>query len=264
MKKDSINDNIIDFNEFVNSDNELSEAMLQAYLEAVDMEIPDLWSKIETGYDREVTEINNEKKSNKKRNKKMIMFIAAVLLITLIVVPVAFLGGDRNTKSDRNVIEEADISYDAMEDACEESACEEAATEAQMAEDIYVESDMDMTEAAAEESEADASSDETPAEGYVGNTNSGGEENVQTLEEVLIEYYDGEYYVYICNSNISLEEGTKIHITNKAVVENIIEENHINIELEYVDVTVKNLKRIEDADKDYTYTGEITDINISK
>ena len=48
MKKD--NDNIT----------ELSDEMIQAYLDAADMDTPDLWSRIEDGFDREYADMQNE------------------------------------------------------------------------------------------------------------------------------------------------------------------------------------------------------------
>lgn len=53
----NVDDSVINFSEYINPENELSEEMLQAYLDATDMETPDLWNRIDEGYALELQQI---------------------------------------------------------------------------------------------------------------------------------------------------------------------------------------------------------------
>ena len=69
--------NIIDLNEYKNSQEDIEamaldipDELIDAYLNEVEINTPDLWSKIETGYEKELKLIDSE---NKARRKKVVL-----------------------------------------------------------------------------------------------------------------------------------------------------------------------------------------------
>ena len=86
----------------------IPDEILEAYMKEVENDTPDLWSKIEAGYEKELMSIDNERKL---RKKKTIGIIAAAALITLIAVPVAVLS-NRGTKGDDITSYKDDAAYD--------------------------------------------------------------------------------------------------------------------------------------------------------
>ena len=279
MKKDNkitenTYNNMVDFNQYVNPDNELSEEMLQAYLEAADMETPDLWSRIDAGFDSEVTQINNEKKLNKKRNKKFITFIAAAVLITLIALPIAMLGGRSNEKDMvTEGIKDEDIAFEeeaesaaADMDVTEASFEENAAMDEVPAEDaeesdneasIITDSAENAVESApSEELEEDADEEITEPEG-----------TVRAYKAFLFRDLDG-YCVYISHDELTFffEEGDYILIKNHDEFEQMMEETNIEIDGatgfdEFVDVVFENVEPCYDDDY-YDYQADVVSISV--
>lgn len=97
-------DNTTDLNEYKNnmSDEEsveLPKELLEAYIKNVDDATPDLWNRIEAGFDDEIKNIGSTP-HNKNKWKKY-MGIAAAMLVVAIAVPVALnIGGMGSKKSD--------------------------------------------------------------------------------------------------------------------------------------------------------------------
>lgn len=280
MKKDNkitenTYNNMVDFNQYVNPDNELSEEMLQAYLEAADMETPDLWSRIDDGFDSEVTQINNEKKLNKKRNKKFITFIAAAVLLTLIALPIAMLGG-RNNEKDMVTegIKHEDIAFDAE---AESAAADMDATEAS-----FEENEAAMEEAVAEDAEesdneasiitdsAENAVESAPAEesdGNVGEEITKPEGTVRAYKAFLFRDSEG-YCVYISHDELTFffEEGDYILIKNHDEFEQMMEETNIEMDgtsfyEEFVDVVFENVEPCYDDDY-YDYQADVVSISV--
>lgn len=115
MKKN----NITEFDEYKSNnfnmpDNpeieELSDEMIDAYLNAIDLETPDLWNRIEVGFEKEYSQMLSETNTNviefsnntavkkRKASRRYMGLVAAVILITIIAIPIMNLGG--RTKSD--------------------------------------------------------------------------------------------------------------------------------------------------------------------
>ena len=279
MKKDNkitenTYNNMVDFNQYVNPDNELSEEMLQAYLDATDMETPDLWSRIDAGFDSEVTQINNEKKLNKKRNKKFITFIAAAVLLTLIALPIAMLGGRSNEKDmvtegikDEDIAFEAEAESAAADmDATEASFEENAAMDEVPAEDaeesdneasIITDSAENAVESApSEELEEDADEEITEPEG-----------EVRAYKAFLFRDSDG-YYVCISYDELTFffEEGDYVLIKNHDEFEQMMEETNIEIYGatgfdEFVDVVFENVEPCYEDDY-YDYQADVVSISV--
>ena len=92
---------------------DIPDEVLEAYIKEVENSTPDLWSKIEIGYEKELMSIDNERKL---RKKKTIGIIAAAALITLIAVPVAILSNfnSKENKSDSSIISTVSDKDDAV------------------------------------------------------------------------------------------------------------------------------------------------------
>jgi len=266
---------MVDFNQYVNPDNELSEEMLQAYLDATDMETPDLWSRIDAGFDSEVTQINNEKKLNKKRNKKFITFIAAAVLLTLIALPIAMLGGRSNEKDMvTEGIKDEDIAFEAE--------AESAAADMDVTEASFEENEAAMEEAVAEDAEesdneasiitdsAENAVESAPAEesdGNVGEEITKPEGTVRAYKAFLFRDSDG-YYVCISYDELTFffEEGDYVLIKNHDEFEQMMEETNIKIDGstgfdEFVDVVFENVEPCYDDDY-YDYQADVVSISV--
>ena len=116
------NNNIYDIND-IHNEEELTDEMLQAYLDNVDVETPDLWERIEAGFDVEIENSADLEESSKKnhndggrRGLRRYAGIAAAIVVCAIVIPVAMLSSNnKNTKND-NVAYDSDIT-EAQESA---------------------------------------------------------------------------------------------------------------------------------------------------
>lgn len=280
MKKDNkitenTYNNMVDFNQYINPDNELSEEILQAYLNATDIETPDLWSRIDAGFDSEVTQINNEKKLNKKRNKKFITFIAAAFLITLIAIPIVMLGGRSNEKDMvTEGIKSEDIAFETMEEEsvaateyAEESAEEnEAAMEEAPVEDMQ-ESD---NETVMSTDDVENSVESAPTDVADGNADEGitePEGTVRAYKAFLFREPEG-YCVYISHDELTFffEEGDYVLIKNHDEFERMMEETNIEIDGstgfdEFVDVVFENVEPYYDDDY-YDYQADVVSISV--
>lgn len=261
MKKDNkitenTYNNMVDFNQYVNPDNELSEEMLQAYLDATDMETPDLWSRIDAGFDSEVTQINNEKKLNKKRNKKFITFIAAAVLLTLIALPIAMLGGRSNEKDMvTEGIKDEDIAF---EEEAESAAADMDVTEASFEENEVVTDEVceSVESAPSEELEEDADEAITEPEG-----------EVRAYKASLCRDSNG-YCIIISQEQNSFffEEEDKVLIKNHDELEEMLEESNIQIVgntffEEFVDVVFENVEPCYEDDY-YDYQADVVSISV--
>ena len=129
--------NTIDLNEYKNSQEDIEamaldipDELIDAYLNEVEINTPDLWSKIETGYEKELKLIDSE---NKTRRKKVIGFIAAAVVIVVIAIPVAIfnVANKKESKSDGTTeVKELSFDYEETDNADESYVEAEATTEA--------------------------------------------------------------------------------------------------------------------------------------
>lgn len=113
---------------------ELSEEMLEAYLNVTDEQIPDLWDRIETGYEKEIEQLGIKTESDnvidiksraKTLRRKYFSLAAAALFIIVIAIPVSSMM-KQNKKSDtKNKAD--DFAYDTLDGAdgvMTEAACD--------------------------------------------------------------------------------------------------------------------------------------------
>lgn len=115
------NNNIYDIND-IHNEEELTDEMLQAYLDNVDIETPDLWERIEAGFDAEIENSADAKKNSTKGNTggrqelRRYAGLVAAIVVCAIVIPVAMLNSNnKNTKND-NAAYDSDIT-EAQESA---------------------------------------------------------------------------------------------------------------------------------------------------
>lgn len=115
------NNNIYDIND-IHNEEELTDEMLQAYLDNVDVETPDLWERIEAGFDVEIENSADAKKNRTNGNTggrqglRRYAGLVAAIVVCAIVIPVAMLSSNnKNTKNDN-------VAYDSDITAAQESA----------------------------------------------------------------------------------------------------------------------------------------------
>lgn len=113
--------NIYDIND-IHNEEELTDEMLQAYLDNVDVETPDLWERIEAGFDVEIENSADAKKNRTNGNTggrqglRRYAGLVAAIVVCAIVIPVAMLSSNnKNTKNDN-------VAYDSDITAAQESA----------------------------------------------------------------------------------------------------------------------------------------------
>ncbi len=212
-----MSDKIVDLTEYKNNQEDIEamaldipDELLESYLNEVELDTPDLWSRIESGYEKEIKLIDGEKKAVKK---KMIGLIAAAVLIVVIAIPVAIfnVAGKKDSKSDdgKELREYSSDTKDTYEDDAE--ATEEAnymdveeATEAEYCDDVEsdsvaydtTEQSYDQSELNGMENKDDGKSDNYSMQGDTSNVNasSKADDNSFAKEIVFndITYVDAE------------------------------------------------------------------------
>lgn len=120
----------------------VSDELLNSYLTAVGNDTPDLWGRIEAGFEAEAKDVIRERKRKSARAWKTLGYVAAAVLITIIAIPVMKLGMGGEKSEDTTMMTESATaeSYEEMSDS--------VAMEA-LAEDIVesgVENESAMTE----------------------------------------------------------------------------------------------------------------------
>ena len=95
------------------------DRFIEAYLNRIDAEAPDLWDRIEAGLDREAKDVEEkQKKTSKVKYVIPILAIAAVLLTAVIVTPL--LSDSKRHSKEINAGRTTDVSNDGL-DAAENS-----------------------------------------------------------------------------------------------------------------------------------------------
>ena len=95
------------------------DRIIDAYLNRIDAEAPDLWDRIEAGLDREAKDVEEkQKKTSKVKYVIPVLAIAAVLLTAVIVTPL--LSDSKRHSKEINAGRTTDVSNDGL-DAAENS-----------------------------------------------------------------------------------------------------------------------------------------------
>ena len=142
------------------------------YKNAICLEVPDLWSRIEAGIDEyESSKVKEEKKVIKFDHKKVIAYAgrfsaAAVCLLLAMGAFKLVSGGDKAANmatSEAPMMSDSAATYTAADECCEPAAAEEYKTDSDMEAEQSFDSSYSMSDAASEaatESEA-VNADET-------------------------------------------------------------------------------------------------------
>lgn len=143
------NNNITDLNEYKNQNlqaevvEEFSDEMVQAYIDAAGMDTPDLWNKIDAGFESECATIRVEKQQKKqvrkKVRKKVTGIVAAAVLLTVIAIPVMALMGNSKGEKEKSIDYE-DMIYDE-EEQYEQSTDDQLASDSVMEDEAMEEFD---------------------------------------------------------------------------------------------------------------------------
>lgn len=189
----NVDDSVINFSEYINLENELSEEMLQAYLDATDMETPDLWNRIDEGYALELQQIKQEEiKERKKRNKKLFTVLAVAGVLLVIGTPVLFfgMGNVRDLTGDKSINDESEIVMD-------ETVGEDADEDVQMESEAVNESEMTMDEAPMEETVTAAPVEEVPGDYPDPSVSSDPVYNTAAIISNSFVYENGRYVICV-------------------------------------------------------------------
>lgn len=111
----------------------VSDEMINSYVWEIGNNTPDLWSRIEAGFENEAKDVIRERKRKSARMWKTFGYVAAAVLITIIAIPVMKLGTG-GEKSEEAIImtESATEAYDTSYDEVTESVAMEAPAETDM------------------------------------------------------------------------------------------------------------------------------------
>lgn len=260
MKKD----NKIDLTEYINPENELSEEMIQAYLDAAEMDTPDLWTDVAAGYEKEYKELIKERQLNKARRKKYWGVAAAVLLVTIIVVPVIMMQSQSSKDEKKDSYHMSSEAFtDNMDnnmEATENAIYNESPDMSNEYEDGI---DCDVNGVSAEEPCNDNSNDSEQISASIS-------KDYIAIEGEILVSSDGKYIVYINDvtentyDNYNIASGQSIEIINTEDFEKILSNNGISIE----EISDKKHILVFDSvnvlqSEDAKYEGKINEIKIN-
>ncbi|MBE5954310.1 MAG: hypothetical protein E7257_09200 [Lachnospiraceae bacterium] len=101
----------------------VSDEMINSYVWEIGNSTPDLWSKIEAGFEEEAKDVIRERKRKSARGWKTFGYVAAAVLITIIAIPVMKLGmgGEKSEEAimmtESATTEAYDTKYDEVSDS---------------------------------------------------------------------------------------------------------------------------------------------------
>lgn len=234
--------NITNLNEYKNQNlqgdmiEEFSDEMVQAYIDAAGIDTPDLWSRIDAGFEAECSTIRLERNHKKKLRRKTFGAVAAVLVLTVLAIPVMALFGNskEETKSSKN-----DIAYDMEDSVITEAPAhnQSAKDEAEIMEDVSAEEPA-LDDAPAEEATEATDNSVTGSDGENGDIPNATDQVTITDERIIRVY--GYFIAY----------DDKITIRITSVASNEYEEFDVGVDTE---ITLSNPWMLETLSIDWTY-----------
>lgn len=130
-----------DINEPGGSVEYISEDMVNSYVWELGNSTPDLWSRIEAGFEKEAKEVIRQRKKKAVRTWRTLGYVAAAVLITIVAIPVMKLGMGGEKSEDTMIMTESTTESDGKNS---DSVAMEAPSD-EMAES-YVESEAGVPE----------------------------------------------------------------------------------------------------------------------
>lgn len=151
----------------------VSEEFVNSYLQATSYNTPDLWSRIDAGFEIEAQNVKAKQKQRYKRVSKVVGFVAAAALITIIALPIMKLSTD--SKKDMEMATESTVMENSVKgDGANDSVAMEAPYEgaaSDSAEEMVAESVEEMSTEATDGLQSSANGQESPAQSpMVGDT----------------------------------------------------------------------------------------------
>ncbi len=216
--------------------NDISDEMLQMYLAASDTETPDLWNRVEQGFEQEISDMhhrncdNNVVSMDSVSKKKKFAWrnyagLVAAILICLIVVPVIALLGRKNQKKGDVKMESYSMDGEMADDDSGKYQDAEESTAASMEESAAV------NEAAADSETDGIEADTVDDVQAVATTGTMGKNTAALEVQVLIKAETTEEGTIIFvaevqaveeNEDYSVEAGDILEFDNAAYVEECV------------------------------------------
>lgn len=232
---------------------ELNDEMLEAYLKLSDEQIPDLWNRIEAGYEEEIKTIKKEK--NKKHMvQKYIGLAAAVLFVVIIAIPVS--GVMNNKKSDSRSDKVENKTADCVQISGNDNSYYESACGDEAYGEMYNEDTANCIEQGQEVSKE---------ENYIPKNDN----SVSTVSENTILkgtfYLVDETYIFKVSEVLScdyeeIKTGSVIYINDTAYFDSVKESNLKDCMDETVYQVSMEQILVDYINQDVYITGEITEI----
>ncbi len=150
----------------------VSQDFVNNYIQANSNNTPDLWSRIEAGFEVEAENIRASRRRKSAATKKIVGFVAAAALITIIAVPTMMLGmgGSKNEECTTEAIQEM------YHDEVSNSVVMEAPSDGVAIQDVQEESQAESPSSLAADAEAESTvTNDSYAEGG---------ETLKQLEEI--------------------------------------------------------------------------------
>lgn len=96
----------------------VSEEFVNSYLQATSYNTPDLWSRIDAGFEIEAQNVKSKQKQKYKRVSKVVGFVAAAALITIIALPIMKLSTDsKKEMATESTVMENSVMKDEVNDS---------------------------------------------------------------------------------------------------------------------------------------------------
>lgn len=168
-------------------------ALEQAYQAQREQEIPDLWDRIEQGFEEETKQL----KRNKRNIRTRYMVLAAAVVLAIVIAVPILMHESRGEKSEEahdngmhmNVMEDTQADYDVAESVEEAKGAAESAEESvDAATECSKDDDLELQ-------------DETYATDGIGNTDMGNEDMSENADS-------GESYMYLLEGDDEIPAGS--------------------------------------------------------
>ncbi len=167
----------------------VSEEFVNSYLQATSYNTPDLWSRIDAGFEIEAQNVKAKQKLKYKRVSKVVGFVAAAALITIIALPIMKLSTD--SKKDMEMTTESTVMENSVKgDGVNDSAAMEAPYEgaaSDSAEEMVAESVEEMSTEATDGLQSSANGQESSAQSSMVGDGTNNQWNVNSDSETELE-----------------------------------------------------------------------------
>lgn len=240
-----MNDYIPDLDMYEANQDQMDADIKMLYQQSASMDVPDLWNRIEAGFDQEMVTV---KKIQKKRTYRMAGLVAAVVLAVVIAIPV--LNMNNRTKDDvmemttsavKEEITEATKDDEAAGDSYAYDTDMEVMEDA--SDDVVMSEDVDMTE----DGETDSTVNNTQGitENTAGNQTIDSMVDGRTIDEILGNYDQSQTVVPAGAkaTDITLMEGFLFNEEGNMVLRQIYSDGTVKTPTRDIKLITKAVKK---------------------